>query len=588
MIYSFDLYLLDSSNKKLWRNDTRKDIKLRPKCFHVLQLLVERYGNLVPYADFISIVWEQSPPNDSQGAVSTCIKIIRKALNDDDQRFIRTERPYGYSFIAPVSMVDPPKSVPIANPQYLIPDAFSSRAPLSSRDFGPLVEREAALDYLYACLEKAQRGERQVVFVIGEAGSGKTALVDAFLGQVAADDGLWVAQGQCDERHGPGEPYMPVLEALDRLCLTSRGGSLVTLLRQQAPTWLGQIPRILSIDEREQLRRELLGEIQQPRMLREMAEVVETLTAETPLVLVLEDLHWIDPSTLDLVMVLARRPEPARLLLLGTYRPEEVVHGHSLRAAKQTLQMHRQCEELPLKLLSEAGIATYLTERFAINAFPAQLAQVIHQRTSGNPFFVVKVLEHLEENGLLGEHNGQWGLRGELTAVESSVPEHLRELIDQQFNRLDKLEQSVLAAASAIGVEFSAAVVAAALEIDVVEVEERCDKLARRKHLLQPAGTTTQPEEPESARYAFKHWLCQDVIYQLLGATRRPRLHQRIGYYLKEVYGDRARERAVELALNILTRGKTLRWPYSIINKRPRTPSSGMPLRRRFSISRKG
>ena len=138
--------------------------------------------------------------------------------------------------------------------------------------------------------------------------------METFIRQVATRAPLWLASGQCVEHYGPGEAYLPVLEALGQLCRGPGGDALVALLRQHAPTWLVQMPWVLTAAHRAQLHDELQGATRE-RMLREFAEVVDTLTAETPLVLVLEDLHWSDYATLDLLALLARRRTPARLLV---------------------------------------------------------------------------------------------------------------------------------------------------------------------------------------------------------------------------------------------------------------------------------
>jgi predicted ATPase len=157
-------------------------------------------------------------------------------------------------------------------------------------------------------LDAAWRAQRQVMFVTGEPGIGKTGVVEAFLERTAADARVWIAQGQCVETYGTREPYLPVLEALGRLCRESGGDWLVALLRRHAPTWLVQMPWLLDAGDRDTLHRELIGATRE-RMLREMAELVEALTADAPLVLVLEDLHWSDAATIDL---LADRPAAGR------------------------------------------------------------------------------------------------------------------------------------------------------------------------------------------------------------------------------------------------------------------------------------
>src|SRR2546428_252463 len=179
------------------------------------------------------------------------------------------------------------------------------------------------------------------------------------------DASMWNGRGQCIDHYGAGEAYLPVLEALGRLCREPGGKRLIELLSQHAPSWLVQMPALLSPAELEMLQRKVAGTTRE-RMLRELAEAVEAITAERPLVLWLEDLHWSDYSTLDWLAYLARRREPARLVVIGTYRPVEViVQEHPLKGVKQELQQHGLCQELPLGYLSEAAVGEYLAVRFA-------------------------------------------------------------------------------------------------------------------------------------------------------------------------------------------------------------------------------
>jgi predicted ATPase len=256
-------------------------------------------------------------------------------------------------------------------------------------------------------LEKALNGERQVVFVTGEPGIGKTALVDTFLAQVGAQGNLWIGRGQCIDHYGAGEAYLPVFEALGRLCRVPRQGHFLDLLTQHAPTWVLQMPTLLTAADYEALQRKVQG-ANQERMLREMAEAVEALTTEHLLVLVLEDLHWSDAATLDLLSFLARRPEAARLLVIGTYRPVDViVREHPLKTVKQELHLHGHCQELSLAFLTREAVTEYLSGRFNDGAqLPLlELARVIHRRTEGNP---------LHEAAL-------YRLKGQLTLKQSGV-----------------------------------------------------------------------------------------------------------------------------------------------------------------------
>jgi predicted ATPase len=215
------------------------------------------------------------------------------------------------------------------------------------------------------------------------------------------------------------------------------------------------MPTLLSVSDLDALQRRIQGATKE-RMLREMAEALEVLTTERPLVLVLEDLHWSDYATLDLIAFLARRREPARLLLIGTYRAAEVtLSGHPLRAVMQELHMHWQCEELPVGPLSEAAVAAYLGARFPVRGqrtVPLQeLARRIHQRTDGNPLFMVNVVDYLVAQGLVVHCDGQWELKGGIGQAALKVPESIRRMIEKQIDHLNVGEQRVLEVASVAG-----------------------------------------------------------------------------------------------------------------------------------------
>ena len=192
----------------------------------------------------------------------------------------------------------------------------------------PVAGRERELSHLERLHEEARAGARRLVFITGEAGIGKTTVVENLAARAGSAAQTLVAHGQCVEHRGAGEPYLPVLEALGRLARQPDGRQLVPLLARQAPTWLAQMPWLLADDELEAVQRRLIGATQL-RMLREMLETLEAISRELTLVLVLEDLHWSDPSTIDLLDALARRREPARLLVVGTYRRGERRAGAS-------------------------------------------------------------------------------------------------------------------------------------------------------------------------------------------------------------------------------------------------------------------
>ena len=286
-------------------------------------------------------------------------------------------------------------------------------------------------------------------------------------------------------------------------------------------------------------------------MLREMAEALAMVAAEQPLILVLEDLHWSDYATLDLIAWLARQQEPARLLVLGTYRPADVsMQGHPLQAVVQELKVHRWADVLALTSLTEAAVAEYLTARFRGSALPTGLSPLIHQRTEGNPLFMINVLDAWEAEGWLEEDAGTRSLPMGLEQLAQGVPESLRQMLIQQLERLSLEEQRILEAASVAGVEFSAAAVAAGLATGVVEAESRCEGLARRQQWLRSIGIDEWPDGTVAGRYVFIHALYHNVVYGRITAARRIHLHRRLGASEEEAFGLHARDIAAELAVH--------------------------------------
>jgi predicted ATPase/DNA-binding winged helix-turn-helix (wHTH) protein len=538
----FGPFELDLRDERLWC--AAAIIHLNPKAFAVLRCLLTQAGQLVTKDELFATVWPETVV--SEAVLATAIRELRRALHDraHTPQYIETVYGRGYRFIAAVRMAasamarqtsaPPPRRV---SPSVLAPS-------------GALVGRESELAQLQQWLGAALQGERQVGFITGEAGIGKTALVDAFVDHVTATSDLWVSHGQCIAQYGAGEPYLPLLEAVGRLCRGADGAHLLECLRQHAPSWLRHMPALLTSSERERLQRQDTG-MTRERMLRELAEALEVLTAAQPLVLVLEDLHWSDVSTLEWLNYVARRREPARVLILGTYRPVDVmVHPHPLRMVITELRQHGQCVERVLDYLSEAAVAAYLTQRFGTRGLPDGLARLLHQRTNGNPFFFITMVDEMLHQGVVTQQDTHWMFCADLEAVAVGVPESVRQLIDTQLGQISPQEQEILTAASVAGTEFSAAAVAASVEQAPEEVEVCCDALARRGQFVRAQGSAAWPDGTVAARYHFIHDLYQEVLYERVPASRRMRWHRQIGMRLEAGYGPRVQEIAAELAMH--------------------------------------
>jgi predicted ATPase len=282
-----------------------------------------------------------------------------------------------------------------------------------------------------------------------------------------------------------------------------------------------------------------------------MAEALEALSKERPVVLWFEDLHWADYSTLDLIAYLARRSGSARLVVLGTYRPVESLSGeHPLRAAEQDLLLHGQCELLSLAYLVERAVGEYLDGRCPGHSFPPDLPSLIHQRTDGNPLFLVNVVDSLVERGVVHQVHGRWQLSVGLDEVTVGVPDNVARMIARELERLELLERRVVEAASVAGMEFSVVAAAAALEEDPIRVEEVCARLARRGQFLKATGHAQWPDGTVALRCGFVHGLYQEIAYDGIGVARRARWHQRIGERVEAAHGDRTAAIATELAMH--------------------------------------
>jgi DNA-binding SARP family transcriptional activator len=411
------------------------------------------------------------------------------------------------------------------------------------------VGREVELASLRRLLAAAFSGRRQLVFVSGEAGIGKTTLVDALLAEApATGSDLLVGRGQCVEQHGAGEAYMPVLEAIGGIRREPDRGRLAALLVEHAPTWVLQIPWLVEPSQLDAVRARTVG-ANRDRMLRELVEGLEALAAERPVILVLEDLHWSDWSTIDLLAAAARRREPARLMIIGTYRPIDArARASWIESVARELELRDLCVAIPLSALSEEAAAEYVATRLPEVEFAPGTEATLRARTRGSPLFLEKVVDAWIERGLVVEDGEGWRVAGDSEELTGNLPDSVLQLIGQELRLLPADDQAILEAASALSLEFAAAHVAAAVDLSEDEVEERCDDLARTGLHLVARGQERWPDGTLSGRYAFSHDVCREVLYERLPAGRRARLHHVLGTRLALAYGERSREVAAVLA----------------------------------------
>ena len=550
----FDRFRFNPAQQRL--EDVAGSIHLNPKSFAVLGMLLARRGELVLKDELLDTVWPDTHVAD--GVLKVCVAEIRRALGDSptEPRFIETVHRRGYRFIATATAAESEAPAPEARSILAWPPGGTptSRTPVG------LVGRSGDLRILEQRFATCLAGERQLVFVSGEPGAGKTALVEHFAAGLAERGPVAITGSQCLEQFGAGEAYMPVLEAVGRLVRTDRTARL--LLRRYAPTWFVQLPWLIDDEDRDRLGRELFGAARE-RMLRELAEFLEALAADIPLVVVLEDLHWGDPSTVDLLSLVAARREPARLLLIVTYRPVELIlNRHPLRGVAQQLAAAAHCANAALDELDVGAVSAWVERRFARHRFASDVPLLLHARTDGNPLFLVTLVDHLLARGTIVEREGCWEASDGLDRELRTVPESARLLIAQQLDRLQPEDRRLLEAASLAGVAFSAATVAAALDQrdgGAAHIETRCEQLAGAGPFLRGNGDVTWPDGTIAEGFAFRHSLYRETLAALVPAGRRAELHRRIGSVLEDAYGARAPELAAELALHFEEAGDGLR-----------------------------
>jgi DNA-binding winged helix-turn-helix (wHTH) protein/tetratricopeptide (TPR) repeat protein len=524
-------FRFEGASGRLWQGE--QEVPLRPKTAAVLAVLAAHAGMVVSKRDLMREVWPEGFVGDA--ALAVCVTELRRAFGDDARRpqYVATAPRRGYRLVAEVSLAPPQAATP--------PRLF--------------VGRTRELEVLRRWWAAALDGSRQAGFVAGQAGVGKTALVDVFADTVRQPRDVLVGRGDCVEQFGQGEPYLPVLDALAGLCVGPGAGLVRAALDRYAPSWLLALPGLADAAETAALLARTAGAGRQ-RMLRELADAVDAITAARPLVLVLEDLQDADEATTGLIAYLARRRAPARLLLLGTYRPAELVaRAHPLRPVLQDLRSAGRCGHLMLELWSAADTAAYLRARLAPRSPSAELVAAVHERTEGNALFAVAVTGALLAGGLLVADGGTVRAADRLDVL--GIPDQVRLMLDRQVESLDEADRRMLAVAAAAGVEFTAEAVSAGLSqlagagLSPAEVEQRCGELARLGAVVVPAGVARWPDGTVSGRYRFAHAMYREVLYgRLAGPAQRAQVHRGIGSRLAAGYADRAAEVAGELAMH--------------------------------------
>lgn len=523
----FERFQLDTQDARLLRDG--QVLPLTPKSFDVLAFLCRHPGSLISKETLLDAVWQRRVVSD--GVLKNTIQELRRALGDDPRapRFIETVHRRGYRFLGRIR----------AEAEHM-PLPADRREPANET---LVVGRDESLSRLCELLALCESGRPQTVLLSGEAGIGKTTLMRQFGAQLP--EGVASVRGQCVEQYGEVEPYLPLLECLNQLG-RRHGRALTEALRRYAPTWLALVPWLLDDADRNAPQGSAQG-LTKERMQRELCAFLEHWTGDQPhaLVLMLEDLHWSDHATLDAISHLARRPGPARWMILGSYRPADmIVLEHPLRLAIGELRLHRLCHDIALELLPEGPVLEYLARRFEASPLSGRLMREISRRTEGLPLY----LAHLSNELMTWREQHAESADEEMEAFLEALPESLRPFIEQQFSRLPGETQAILDAAAVSGSGFSPVMLAAVTGGNILAAEDCCERLASSRRILMRAGPPHRPERRSSGRYAFIHAYYQELAYERVPLLRRASLHLAVAEWFEAACGARVRDLAAEIA----------------------------------------
>lgn len=554
-IYRFGAFRMDPAQRLLMHRG--QPVALRGKAFDLLELLAGHEGQLVDKSELLAELWPGISVHENNVAVT--VRSLRKALHEHDPalELIETVPGRGYRLArAVLPIVGAPAPVGAVSATAVSATALSAtalsaapRAPghcePDRASLGPFVARDAELARLEALWAAARGGAGQVVFVSGEAGVGKSALLQRFVQRALGQAPLaLLLQGQCIPLFGLAEPHLPWREALASGLSSPGRAELLEALELYAPGWCARLPPALVDSSRppgEPRRAAHAGAL-------ELVEALRAAASSRPLLVLLEDLHWADASSVDVLRWLCARVSARPLLLVGTYRPRDVRRErHPLGALLDDRAAQARQLTLSLAPWHLAEIERYLAARLNDAALAATLAPVLERRSEGLPLLAVRLLDALLANGaLLRDPAGTWALGLSLEALETSVPESVAAMIASELERLPSGSRALLELASVDGAEFGTALLSDVLGASPGEVETALEQLAMQAWIerlgearqdepgalgafLQAAG---QPVDAGPAaldvRYRFRHVLYREHLYRQLGSHRRVELHRAI------------------------------------------------------------
>lgn len=504
----------------------QQEVPLRRQCWDLLARLAGQGGQPISRQQLTQLLWPDTfvSPN----TLHYLLWDLRRTLaRFDSTGYIVKVPRRGYHLR--VAGADAP---PAFLPALAAASAAHGPPPVADDGVPPsLLHRDSELARLREILLVAMSGKRQVAFITGEAGIGKSLLVEHWISDLPP--GWMLGRATCLPGLGVHEPYAPLLDVVEHLATSP---PRIDTIRRHAPTWLVQLPGLLPADEMQALRQSLAG-VGPARMVREGVRLFEAFAVEQPTIIVLEDLDWADAGTLRVIESIASRSEPAALMLLASLRSMDLAPEQSAgRALVHRLARKASVARLTLQPLTLAAVRQYVDDRFEHPPEAEAIAALLERTSGGNPLFVTALADYLVAEAVLVFRDRCWSLNPPEDGIEMELPESLRAMIGDQLDLLPSDDIAILEAASISGSEFTTAEVAAALERPSLEVDAHCARMAREGRFLVSAAAQGWPDGTVSSAYRFRHLLYQRAVYARVAPERRQCFHDRIGMRLARGY----------------------------------------------------
>ena len=305
-------------------------------------------------------------------------------------------------------------------------------------------------------------GAGMIVGIAGDAGMGKTVLIETFLDGIEVGGmPITVAKGQCSERLAGSEAYLPLFDVMEHLLAKDGDGSVNSIMRKMAPWWYVHVAALSPDDPDNQGILEMAQRTSQEQIKRELTSFLKAVSDNRLVVVVIEDLHWADVSSVDMIAYLGARFDAMNLLILTTYRPVEMqLNKHPFLQIKSELTAKKRCHEIELEYLDKTAIDEYLSLEYPGHTFPEGLASLVHQQTEGSPLFMADLIKDLEQRKILKEVDGKWTMMQDIDELQVELPNSAKAMIELKIDQLDAKSRQLMAVASVQGFEFDSVVVA--------------------------------------------------------------------------------------------------------------------------------